>query len=206
MAYINMIEDGSQCPTGLQTITSPKKFCARRVSSTGSCSSVTFPTEGLLYSKICGQAVGYQYASLDGFAGPEDINSYYVNGMSITYGSPRKHVWSYAGGLSDDGNYPSNNCPCAKVRGPAPPSFVGDHYYCKSGNTGPYEFVLYDSDPLWNGAGCSAGSNCCSQPGMPWFCRTLPQEVEEDIEVRICADQSTSDENLYLELLEIYIQ
>jgi hypothetical protein len=206
VAYINMTKDGAQCPTNLRTITSPKNLCTRRVSSTASCSSVTFPTEGLRYSKICGQAVGYQYASMDTFAGPKDINSYYVNGMSITYGSPRKHVWTYAVGLSDDGNYAAYNCPCAKVPGPAPPSFVSDHYYCESGNTGAYENKLHANDPLWDGAGCGAGNNCCTQPGMPWFCRILPREVEEDIEVRICASSGITNEDLHLELLAIYIQ
>ena len=205
VAYINMTEDGAQCPTELTGITSPKQLCRRSINV--GCSSVTFPTEGLRYSKICGQAVGYQYWHMNAFdAGPRDINSYYVDGMSITYGSPRKHVWTYAVGISDDYNYPLWNCPCATYPGPAPPSFVNDHYYCESGATGQWEgnnHVFID-DPLWDGAGCGTGNNCCSQPGMPWFCRTLPQEVEEDIEVRLCGDET--NEYLYLELLDIYIQ
>ena len=144
---------------------------------------------------------------MDGFEGPKDINSYYVDGMSITYGSPRKHVWTYAVGLSDDYNYPTYNCPCAKVPGPAPPSFVSDHFYCESGDTGTYSYSgVYINDPLWDGAGCGAGNNCCSQPGMSWFCRTLPQDVEGDIEVRLCSNQHPDNEDLYLELLAIYIQ
>ena len=98
-------------------------------------------------------------------------------------------------------------CPCAKYPGPAPPSFVGDHYYCESGNTGTFDnSQIYDEDPLWDGEGCGTGNNCCAQPGMPWFCCTLPQEVDGDIEVRLCANQDTNDEDLYLELLEIYLQ
>ena len=203
VAYINMTESGAQCPTPLRTITSPKMSCGRTAAG---CASVIFPTEGMRYSKICGQAVGYQFYSMDGFQGPNDINSYYVDGISITYGSPRKHVWTYAVGLSDDGNYAAYNCPCAKVPGPAPPSFVSDHYYCESGNTGAYENKLHANDPLWDGAGCGAGNNCCTQPGMPWFCRILPREVEEDIEVRICASSGITNEDLHLELLAIYIQ
>ena len=41
---------------------------------------------------------------------------------------------------------------------------------------------------------------------MPWFCRTLPQEVSKDIEVRLCSDESVTSEEVYLELLEVYIQ
>ena len=205
IAYINMTEDGAQCPTSLRTISSPKKLCGRKSYNVGSCSLVTFPTKGMRYSKICGQAVGYQYYSMDAFQGPRDINTYYVDGMSITYGSPRKHIWTYAVGLSDDYNYNGvYNCPCAKYPGTVSPSFVGDHYYCESGNMGAFENTLYIDDPLWDGEGCGDGNNCCAQPGMPWYCRTLPKEVEGDIEVRICANSRS--EELYLELLEIYIQ
>ena len=205
VAYINMSEDGAKCPATLRTISSPKKLCGKSLYNSPSCSSVIFPTEGMRYSKVCGQAAGYQYYSMDAFHGPKDINSYYVDGLSITYGSPRKHLWTYVVGLSDDHNYNGKyNCPCAKYPGPSPPSFVGDHYYCESGNVGPYENTYYINDRLWDGEGCGAGNNCCTQPGMPWFCRTLPQEVNGDIEVRICANQG--GEELYLELLEIYIQ
>ena len=41
---------------------------------------------------------------------------------------------------------------------------------------------------------------------MPWFYRTLPQEVGDDIEVRLCANQGIFDEETYLELVEIYVQ
>ena len=212
IAYINMTEDGATCPDTLRQITSPKKLCARIASNRGSCSSVTFPTHGMKFNKICGQAVGYQKGSTDAFhkypTGRDSINSYYLEGVSITYGNPRKHIWSYAAGLSDDGNYPTFNCPCAEYPGPAPPSFVGDHYYCESGNTGTYDYTtVHVNDTLWDGEGCGTGNNCCAQPGMPWFCRTLPQEAEEDIEVRICADHpSEIDEDVYIELLEVYIQ
>ena len=41
---------------------------------------------------------------------------------------------------------------------------------------------------------------------MPWFCRTLPQEVSEDIEVRLCSDQGIANEEIYVDLLEVYVQ
>ena len=210
VAYINMTEDGAQCPDSFGIITDPRNLCGRADISAASCSSVSFSTYGMKYNMVCGQAVGYQKGTQDAFhtLGGKDINSYYVDGMSITYGSPRKHIWTYAVGATDDGNYPEWNCPCAKYSGPAPPSFVGDHYYCESGVTGRTDHnTVHINDPLWDGEGCGDGNNCCAQPGMPWFCRTLPQEVEGDIEVRLCSDQGGSDpEDMYLELLEIYIQ
>ena len=59
-----------------------------------------------------------------------------VDGVSITLGNPRKHVWTYATGFSDDGNFAGYNCHCAAVPGPDPPTFVGNHYYCEVGDTG----------------------------------------------------------------------
>ena len=41
---------------------------------------------------------------------------------------------------------------------------------------------------------------------MSWFCRTLPQEVSEDIEVRLCANGDISNEEIYVEQLEVYVQ
>ena len=44
-----------------------------------------------------------------------------------------------------------------------------------------------------------------AQAGMPWFCRTLPQEVSEDIEVRLCSDEPHTGEDTYIELLKLYV-
>ena len=75
----------------------------------------------------------------------------YVDGISITSGNPRKHVWTYAVGLSDDYNYLQFNCPCAKTPGQDPPTFVGNYYYCESGSTGIFDnkqAILHTNDPL----------------------------------------------------------
>jgi len=75
----------------------------------------------------------------------------YVDGISITLGSPRKHVWTYAAGISDDHDKNCCNCPCATHPGPPPPAFVGNDYYCESGNVGAHDVLYYLSDPLWDG-------------------------------------------------------
>ena len=205
IAYLNMAEDGATCPSGLTVITDPKNLCGRGDGSAASCSSLTYSVYGTKYNRVCGRAIGYQFGSTDGYHGPQDINSYYVDGLSITYGSPRKHIWTYASGVSDNtdggGRY---TCPCALYPGFAPPSFVGDNQYCESGNVGGFTGVVYDDDPLWDGDGCGEGNNCCAQPGMPWFCRSLPLEIEDDIEVRFCGNEGAED--VYVELLELYIQ
>ena len=208
LVYLNMSEPGASCPTSLRQINTPAKLCGQFTSP--GCSRITYPTEGIRYSKVCGQARGYQYYSPDGFVGVTDINSHYVEGIAITYGNPRHHIWSYAAGLSDDGNFHGGiyNCPCAKYPGRAPPDFVGQDYYCESGITGRWQDNnrIALEDPLWDGDGCGPGNNCCNRTGMPWFYRTLLQEVDDGIEVRLCVNQHLGDEQVYVELVEIYVQ
>ena len=50
--------------------------------------------------------IGYQKGTPDGFRSMCSLDSVYVEGVSITTGSPRKYVWTFDVGLSDDHNYP----------------------------------------------------------------------------------------------------
>ena len=91
VAYLNMTEPGASCPTSLRQINTPAKLCGRRTAP--GCSSVTYPVDGIRYSKVCGQARGYQYYTPDAFqSSTNDINSHYVDGVSITFGNPRQHI------------------------------------------------------------------------------------------------------------------
>ena len=206
LVHLNMSEPAASCPATFRQIETPAKLCGRL---TTPCSSVIFPTDGIHYSKVCGQARGYQFYSISAFGETSNnINSVYVEGMSITHGNPRQHIWTYATGLSDDYNNGVHNCPCARNPGRAPPDFVRQDYYCESGITGRWQDnnrIAYE-DPLWDGDGCSAGNHCCDRTGMPWFYRNLPQKVGDDIEVRLCANQGLADEDTYVDLLEIYVQ
>ena len=72
------------------------------------------------------------------------INAACLDGVSITVGNPRKHVWSYAAGFSKLHNINDINCPCAKY-----PVYVGDNYYCESGSNGFNSVnAFHASDPL----------------------------------------------------------
>ena len=127
-----------------------------------------------------------------------------MSGLSVTYGSPRSHIWTFAAGYSKDYYDGCCNCPCASLPGEAAPPFVGENIFCESGNTGPYESQWYLDDPLWDSQGCANGSTCCDRGG-PWFTTTLSQEVRDDIEVRMCSSYSLPDENIGVNELEIYI-
>ena len=96
----------------------------------------------------------------------------YFEGLSITHGSPRQQIWTYVNGVSEAINTAAN-CLC-DIGGLSPPAFVGSHYYCESGAVSSVgNEVYYLSDVLWDGAGCSAGSTCCSDPNLPWFYHQL---------------------------------
>ena len=136
------------------------------------------------------------------------IDGPYVDGISLTYGTPRKHLFTYSSGYSS-GLRSNGNCPCAYYPGTNPPNFVRDYHYYESGsNYRPpnYKSTVYYSDPLWDGKGCNSGDSCCSQAGMPWFYRDVLAKINEPIEIRICRDQIYSDEGILLKDLELYIQ
>ena len=113
-------------------------------------------------------------------------------------------MWTYAAGYSSNGDYPTSNCPCSATPGPDPPSFVGEDYYCQSGNEGTAEAVdgKYYMLPLWGGDGCT--DNCCANVGLPHFHRDFPAPQHEDIEVGICRNEPLSNEGVFIQKLIIY--
>ena len=176
---------GDDCPSGWITLTQPLVCGASINNNNGGCFSATL---SISYSKICRMAVGYQRSQTDGFATmnfpSQSIDGPYVDGVSITYGTPRKHIWTYAIGRTDRNSVgPSGNCPCSEFPGPLPPSFVRGNYYCKSGyidNAAVSAINL--NDPVWDGEGCFPHNSCCSDPSLPWFYRQIPLTASEDME------------------------
>ena len=162
------------------------------------------------YSKVCGKAIAYQYDRPDGF-GPArftpGIDETYVDGISLTYGSPRKHIWSFAAVLHNIKS--SHTCPCmdpvVNFEGVIP-AFVGDNYFCETGvhDGAATTARLYPNDPLFDAKGCKEPETCCARGG-PWFCVDLSQPTSEDIEMRICTNENNL-EDVLLESVEIYIQ
>ena len=210
-AYIDMTDENNTCPQGLNyTVVNSTRMCTRSHTDYINCSSVTFPTHGVPYTKVCGRAHGYQYTGTEGFfkyhnRRQSSLNDAYVSGLSVTSGSPRKHIWTFAAGLSRDYRYGAANCPCALYPGPAAPPFVGENVFCESGNTGRFNPFRWNfDDPLWDSHGCVSGSTCCDRGG-PWFTTTLNQEVRDDIEVRMCTTNIFSLEKIGVEKLEICI-
>lgn len=206
------LSKGDSCPEGWKKVKVSGIEMCRSLYDTAGCYSTSFSVNGTKYRKIRGMVRGYQKGSTDGFdsryGGDKGINTAYVDGVSITLGYPRKHVWTYVVGISDDHNYPTSNCPCAAVPGPAPYSFVGENYYCESGNNGTYTLhTYYTNDQLWDGAGCfHDNNNCCTDADLPWFYREFATSQHDNIEVRICTDQDYRDEAVLVDKLTLLIQ
>ena len=220
--------DGEACPGDWINNANYNSLCT----GTGGagCFSANF-TVSYSYNKICGQVRGFQKGSPDGFypylfaknstptdlysplSSSTDVSGVYVDGISITLGEPRKHVWTYAIGLNDgfidDNTYGLGyfHCPCSKIAAAGAPAFIGNNYYCESGNAdGILDNRLFSEDPLWDGEQCLPGNSCCDRTGQPWFFHQLPISVNEHLEVRICQDQEEGDEAVTVEKLELFIQ
>ena len=65
---------------------------------------------------------------------------------------------------------------------------------------------IYPDDPLWDGAGCGPDNTCCSLNNPPWFLKQLPSTTTDDIEMRMCFDQPSVDEDIPIEIIELYVQ
>ena len=89
---VDMNRDDS-CPGTWQKITTPRRLCLGSVAA--GCAPAHFCVKGVTYEHIFGQAKGYQKGTPDGFnPNSQSIDGIYVesDGISITLGSPRKHI------------------------------------------------------------------------------------------------------------------
>ena len=213
VAYLNMSDPTQQCPSVWQEITTPFRVCGRRSNTSASCEGLNYTTGSEQYDQVCGRIIGYQKGTVDAFLrGPHvSIDSYYVDGVSVTHGSPRQHVWTFAAGLDERTVHADATCPCVagSLQGSRIPSFVGQNYFCETGvlNWGSTPGVFYpNGDPLWDGLGCGPASSCCTFNSPPWFSVVLPSPTTDDIEVRICDRADYRSEDSPIQLIELYVK
>ena len=210
IGFFDMTWAFSECPSPLRMFTEDnKKYCTRLFSG---CTSVYFDSLSQQYTEVCGMVEAYQYGSMDAFSPfSTSIDSVHMDGISVTYGFPRQHLWSYAvGEVANPTSSRSDTCPCtARGTTSSVPSFVGSDYYCSSGNGGSSVLTaVYSQSPLWRtyGPSCVSGSTCCDNPDQPWFKKKLTQPANEDVEMRWCADGSPTGEATATTRVELYIR
>ena len=109
--YLNMADPSESCPSGFKLYQHGGVRACGRSSSVGSCVALKLLADDISYSQVCSRVVGYQYRSTDavftsGSSGSHnDINSHYVDGVSITRGFSRQHVWTLMAGLHEASYY-----------------------------------------------------------------------------------------------------
>ena len=222
VGYLNMSNPSHHCPANWSMSNDSVRGCGRRSSGSRTCDSVLFPVNDLLYSSVCGRIVAYQRGTSVAFlysnrySPRSTIEDPYVSGISLTHGAvgSRQHIWTFAGANGQlYRNHGDWYCSCTNTSVPWPyqvPSYVGNDYFCDSGNPGNLVFgtrPVYLDDPLWDGAGCNPSSNsCCQLNNPPWFCKHLQNSFTDDLELRLCAYNSESYGSTLITLMEIYVK
>ena len=214
VAELNMTDSSHQCPSGL-TLRTESDSNIRACVTANKVDCVSIPIDiPYSYSSVCGRVIAYQVGTTNAFhhfgSASDTLDSIYVDGVSLTHGNPRQHIWTFAAGLRESmAMYPESTCPCTGNTGATPPpSFVGSDYFCEAGlqDHTPTSQTLYSNDPLWDGDGCTAPNPCCSFNNPPWFYKQLPQPTTDNIEMRVCKNEHASNEDVAIEIVEIYIQ
>ena len=179
--------DPQHCPTGFTnpSFNNGTQTCIPQNQSSG-CTSVSFNTSGIPYSKVCGRIRGYGIGTVDGFyenglIRGSSVEDNYLDGVSIT--SSRTHIWSFvAGGCN-------RACILEHRLG-----FVGDDFSCES-------------------SGCSSDNTCASslwdqddcRVAMPFFFKTLSTSTSADVTMSVCRDETRDNEDIALTVAELYV-
>ena len=228
IANIDMTDPSQNCPVGVgpdwalnlfkEETRNGKRVCIRtqEQGTSSECNLVFFDTFNIPFTQVCGKVIGYQIGWPDAIAFNRPIYEAYIDGISLT-SSPdpdidgnwwmnRKHIWSFIAQASEMGC----NCPCcSSSTGPDIQGFIGDDYFCESGNTAANAdtATLYAGDPLWDGMNCGSDETACCNSNQPWFCKSFAAAPNDRfVELRLCADEHPTDEHASFETVEIYVK
>ena len=144
------------------------------------------------------------------------INSYYVDGVSLTHGAAgrHQHIWTFVAGVTEMNNTDLfiHKCPYDISRNyDHVPTFVGNDYFCESGVHSPWSFqyILFPNDVLWDGQNCihppAHAVSSTTLHGLQGICPVL--QLHDDIDLRLCTTTSAPVHNdVPIELVELYVQ
>ena len=157
VVYLDMTDSSTTCPSGWQLTGYSKRTCDRVSTGYNTCDSATFPVSGGEYTRVCGRIKAYQFGATRGFHNYHigyrtTIDGGYVDGVSVTHGSPQQHVWTFAAGVSEGDPTWTTVCPCDASIDIRVPPFVGEDYFCESGVNeawgGSSHYILHSTDTL----------------------------------------------------------
>ncbi len=176
IAKLNKIVNRAQCFMRLKNYPTNRSSCVTE-SDSATCSSTFFSSFDIPYSRIHGRIWAYGVGTPDGFRSSSlTINDNYVDGISLTVGNTA--IRQHIHTLVPA----SGNCYRLSNR----PTFVSYDYDCLP--------------VLGTGSSQCSGYSCSQQ-----FSKLLATPTTENVEMRICRDQSRSDEDIIIEDLEIYV-
>ncbi len=173
--------DVTSCPAGLKSkIFEGIRTCVVNEDDPG-CTSVSFGSYGISFSKICGQVRGYGLGTVDGifyrrYSRGSNLNDNYIDGVSLTIGET--HVWSFA----------AADCECSYTK-----PFITDDWTCDGQRCLESYFC---GNYLWNNTICGQ-----STP----FLKHLPNTTSNDIKMRVCRDEPRVNEDIALSNVELYV-
>ena len=115
VVYLDMTDPHTTCPSGWNMTGYSKRTCGRNSTGYRTCSSATFPVSGGEYSRVCGRIKAYQWGATVAFYSYHSglvttIDGAYACGVSVTHGTPRKHIWTFVSGLSEGNPTWSSYC------------------------------------------------------------------------------------------------
>ena len=208
VAYMDMTHPNTNCPSGWRLTSHSIRTCGRVSTLQPGCDSVFFPVNGYKYTRVCGLIRAYQFSQVDAFEAYHEgrvttIDGAYVAGVSLTHGSPRQHIWTFAAGASEVQPTWVDVCPCDASINITIPPFVGEDYFCESGDVSGSPGSFIPEDPLWDGKRCSGSSTCCSLNNPPFFTKTLLSPSSDDIEARLC---QLDGHDSPVELVDLYVK
>ena len=118
-----MTLDSNVPPVGTSPCTTPVRGCVSSIAAGASCDSAIFPSNGQTFSRVRGRVIAYQKGTGEALHSAVirrlGLDSYYVDGISLTYGAAgsRQHIWTFAASYYEtDPDYdPRFNCACTNI-------------------------------------------------------------------------------------------
>ena len=175
-----MADTAIQCPSNLmlQTVGNSRTCIPKTMEA--ACTSVYYPTH-ITYSHVCGMIKADTIGSLDGFKMSSSIRPKPPTNVSTNYvdGVSLTHGMNPRHHIWTMSLYGySGDCSCETNR----PSFVDSDFFCY-------------------------GKDCMMRNTPPWFYKKLPDPPTNDnIEMRVCRDEPSSNEDIAIEAMEFYIR
>ena len=185
IAYLINNTTPVECPMGFESINNRNVPALCKRNPTGArCFSITYSTNGNSYSQVCGTIHGSYFGDPDEFnsytsirskSAGTPLNGNYVDGISLTHGSMNEdHIWT----LSTIVNFATDPTDICSVCDDNKPSYVGMDYSCDvvdecKSNCSPRQ--------IWGIGQCIGNST---------FYKNLMQPTSDDIEMRVCTDQT----------------